>query len=352
MNLLYLAFVRLPTEKAHGVQIMKTCEAFVAAGVKVELMIPGRRTHIQKDPFEYYDVQKSFKLTSLNTPDWVEKWRVFGFILSALWFSEAAKWLGSFWEADIIYSRDAFLLFQYIFLGRRLVYEAHVKPTAISTFVAKRSYRLVVISEGLREAYVSAGIDSGKIIVAHDAVDSKPFEKNYNQKESRDWLGIPKDKKIALYVGRIDASKGADTFTAASEHALNEWLCVLIGSGPLKDELQKRYPKALFLPETPYSDLPRVLSSADIFVLPNSAKDETFAEYTSPLKAFAYIAARKPIISSDVPALRAIFGSEVKYFKADDPESLAETLSAPVHTPSLSAYSWRDRTQYILDNIL
>ena len=27
MHILYLAFIRLPTEKAHGAQIMKTCEA-------------------------------------------------------------------------------------------------------------------------------------------------------------------------------------------------------------------------------------------------------------------------------------------------------------------------------------
>ena len=32
MNILYLANVRLPTEKAHGAQIMKTCEALAAAG--------------------------------------------------------------------------------------------------------------------------------------------------------------------------------------------------------------------------------------------------------------------------------------------------------------------------------
>ena len=30
MNILYLANVRLPTEKAHGAQIMKMCEAFAA----------------------------------------------------------------------------------------------------------------------------------------------------------------------------------------------------------------------------------------------------------------------------------------------------------------------------------
>ena len=31
-KLLYISLMRLPTEKAHGLQIMQNCEAFAAAG--------------------------------------------------------------------------------------------------------------------------------------------------------------------------------------------------------------------------------------------------------------------------------------------------------------------------------
>ena len=40
MKLLYIADIRLPTEKAHGAQIMKTCEAFSLNGIDTELIIP------------------------------------------------------------------------------------------------------------------------------------------------------------------------------------------------------------------------------------------------------------------------------------------------------------------------
>ena len=112
MKILYLAFVRLPTERAHGLQIMKTCEAFAHAGAKVELVIPGRATAIAVDPFSYYAVKKSFALTSLATPDLV-RWGRAGFIFSLFWFAEVAKWRKVFWRADIIYSRDALVLLQY-----------------------------------------------------------------------------------------------------------------------------------------------------------------------------------------------------------------------------------------------
>lgn len=349
LRIFYLAFIRLPTEKAHGVQVMKTCEALVDLGADVELVVPGRKTHITEDSFAYYDVRQNFTLTNLKTSDMVS-WGPLGFALSALWFSETAKWRKSFWKADIIYSRDAFLLLQYIFLGKKLVYEAHTKPTLISTFVARRVYRLIVISEGLRDAYIRRGVAPAKITVAHDAIDPKPFKKQYDQKESREWLGIPTDKKVALYVGRIDAAKGSDTFAAASEYVPEDTLCILIGPGPLAKELKKKYPKALILPETPYRELPRVLASADVLVLPNSAKDENATLYTSPLKAFAYMASGKPIIASNVPALREVLKNNALFVEPDNPRDLASALQTfPKNdTEEVRVYTWSDRAKEIL----
>ena len=350
MKILYPAFIRLPTEKAHGVQIVKTCEAFAEAGVDVELVIPGRKTQIQESVFAYYGAKNNFSIVSTNTPDLVAHGPI-GFFVSALWFAEAVKWQKSFWKADVIYSRDAFVLLQYILLGRKLVYEAHTKPTVISTFVAKRVHRLVVISEGLRDAYLKRGVSSVKIIVAHDAIDLELFKKEHSQTESRQWLGIPQDKKIALYVGRIDAAKGADTFAAVSELVSNDWLCVLIGSGPLKKMLQKQYPKALFLSETPYRELARVLATADVLVLPNSGKDENASKYTSPLKAFAYLAAQKPIVAANVPALETVLQERAHYFSADSSQSLLsslERLSSETEYNDLSSHTWHIRSAIIL----
>lgn len=355
MKITYLAFIRLPTEKAHGAQVMKTCEALADLGTEVELVVPSRKTHITENPFAYYDVRPNFTLTRLKTFDFVS-WGPLGFTLSSLWFSEAAARRKSFWNADIIYSRDAFVLLQYLFLGRKLMYEAHTKPTLISTLVARRAYRLIVISEGLRDAYVRRGVTSAKITVVHDAIDPEPFKKHYDQKESREWLGIPTDKKVALYVGRIDAPKGADTFAAASEYVPEDTLCVLIGPGPLAEELKKKYPKALFLPETPYRDLPRVLASADVLVLPNSAKDENAAKYTSPLKAFAYLASGKPIVASDVPALKEILKDSARFFEADNAKACAVVIQQKkVQTDAvrqLDSFSWEERARRILTALL
>ena len=41
-KLLYISLMRLPTEKAHGLQIMQNCEAFADAGCDVTLWVARR----------------------------------------------------------------------------------------------------------------------------------------------------------------------------------------------------------------------------------------------------------------------------------------------------------------------
>lgn len=363
MNFLYIANIRLPTEKAHGAQIMKTCEAFAERGIEVELMISGRRTHIKEDPFSYYGARNNFRITTVRVSDLI-RWEKIGFVLSALMFSERVRWQKSFWNADVIYSRDASVLLQYILLGRKLVYEAHMKPTAVSTIVARRAYRLVVISEGLKQAYEKLGVPSKNIVVAHDAVDPTPFEKHYEQKGSRSWLGIPEYKKVVMYVGRVDAAKGADVFAQAGNDVQPDRVFVIVGNGPLKDELAKKYLNVLMLPETKYSDLPRVLTAADVLVIPNSAKDLDASVYTSPMKAFAYMAMRKPIVAADVPSLREIFGEDnACYFKPDNATDLVKKISSVLSDHAradkfarnarerVKRHSWDNRAGIILREI-
>jgi len=349
MRIAYLAFIRLPTEKAHGAQIMKTCEAFGEVGATVDLVTPGRRTHIEEETFSFYGVGRTFALCSLNTPDWL-RFGSIGFIISALWFSEVARWTKSFRKANIIYSRDAWVLLNYLLLGGRLVYEAHTSPTVLSRFVARRAHRLVVISGGLRDAYLRAGVPSSRIVVAPDAIDMTPFLTLYDKHAERSRLGIPKEAVVALYVGKIDAGKGVPTLAAAS--AFTSAKIVIIGSGPLVNALKSQYPNVLFLPETAYRDLPSVLTTADVLILPNSASDSDTALYTSPMKAFAYLAAKKPIVASNVPALREIFGDAVTYFNPDDPRDLGKTLNDPEvssRVPGIRPVTWHERARTILD---
>ena len=62
----YISLMRLPTEKAHGLQIMQNCEAFAAAGNDVTLWVSRRWNTAEmrqiSDPYAYYGVERNFKI--------------------------------------------------------------------------------------------------------------------------------------------------------------------------------------------------------------------------------------------------------------------------------------------------
>ena len=91
MKILYIANIRLPTEKAHGIQIMNMCEALANLGHKVELVTPWRFNFIKSNPFDYYGVEKNFKITKLPSLDLVRFGRI-GFWVQSASFAKIASW--------------------------------------------------------------------------------------------------------------------------------------------------------------------------------------------------------------------------------------------------------------------
>lgn len=362
MKILYLAAVRLPTEKAHGVQIMKTCEALANKGVEVELVIPGRKTPIMEDAFEYYDVKRNFTITNLHTPDWVGQ-GAFGFALSLLWFSEAAKWRKSFWNADVIYSRDALVLAQYAFLGRTVIWESHDGVWNLWVWIVSKFTRaIVVVSEGLRDFYLEKGVPPGKVTVIRNGIDLSSFDAAESKESSRERLNIPDNLPIVMYVGALDGWKGTDTLLASTEFFKDKARLVVIGgSNEQITKLQSRYPDVLFLGFRPQKELADNLAAADVVVLPNTGKSEIATRFTSPLKLFAYMASGKPIIATDLPAARELIDEESAYLvKPDDPKALAHSIVEALNNPAeaerrghnartqIKGFSWHARAKNIL----
>ena len=135
MKMIYLANARIPTEKAHGLQIMKMGEAFKNQGVDFELVVAKRKNNqLEKvDPFDYYGLKTKFPIKKLWLLDLVERNRSFkglsvplqntSFAVSAFLHLLRKK-------ADLIYSRDEFSLFFLCFLKKNLVLELHNFPNS------------------------------------------------------------------------------------------------------------------------------------------------------------------------------------------------------------------------------
>jgi glycosyltransferase involved in cell wall biosynthesis len=331
MKLTYLANIRLPTEKAHGIQIMKMCEAFARTGTQVELVVPKRHNAIVEDPFDYYGVERIFTITTLPAYSLVG-WGRSGFLIQAIGFARAVRRYLRQTKPDIVYSRDKVVL---LLLPQTtpFVWEIHTgESRRVARILGKRAKAIVAITNSLAVECDALGIPREKIIVAHDGVDLKQFSVLISQKEARQKLGMPLDKKLVVYTGHLYAHKGADTLAEAMIFFAPDVLAVIVG-GTETDLKRFRATyrdskNILIVGQRPHADIPHYLKAADVLVLPNSMTSEASRLHTSPMKLFEYMASGVPIVASDVPSLREIIDeSMANFFTPDDPESLARVVS-------------------------
>jgi len=374
LRLLYLANMRLPTERAHGIQIMNTCSALAATGAGVMLVVPTRHNNITEEPFEYYGLAKNFSIKRLTCPD-TTRYGTIGNIFQSFMFSlltflfvlqEKRKY-------DVIYSRhESLLLLPSLVFNKPVFWESHAgKVSFIARIVLRRMAGLVTITSGGRDFYVAQGISSERILVAHDGVDLEKFVVRESKEECRKKFNLPLDKKIVAYTGSIALYewKGVNVLLEAARLS-NDADILFLFVGGNKDEtgrMKKRYLSAniLFISKRPYPEVPYYLKAADVLVLPNKKGNEISEKFTSPMKLFEYMASGTPIVASNLPSLKEILSEEMAmFFEPNDPGDLLRAIEetfgdcrsaeerAGRAVADVSRYSWRMRAGAIQEHIL
>jgi glycosyltransferase involved in cell wall biosynthesis len=368
MKIIYIANSRLPTEKAHGVQIMNMCEAFSQQGIDVELVVPWRFNKIKEDPFDYYDIKRTFKIKKLPSIDLVRFGKI-GFLIQSISFAKCVFWRVLFQKTDVIYSRDELPLFFLSFFKKNIFWEAHQGEL---NFIVKRLFKkclgIITISRGLKDFYLKYGANEEKISVVPDGVNLEKFDINISKEEARKKIGLFSNKKIVLYMGHLYGWKGADILTGAASFLGSDNLVVFVG-GTEKDVGKFKIKNAnlkniMIVGHRPHQEIPYWLKAADILVLPNSAKEKISQFYTSPMKLFEYMASGTPIVASGLPSIREILNKEnAVLVQPDNSASLAAGIEKVLKNSDFSAkisrqayldvqnYTWDKRAKNILDFI-
>jgi len=368
MKLLFIANARIPTERAMGTAIMKQCEAFGDAGITVELLVPRRHNDIHEDPYTYYRVTHNFKIVYLFSLDlvWLGKRRIrfhlekYTFLFSLVWY----VWRSN---ADILYTRELSLI-GLIPSHKRKVIELHhlfgLRYFA-KTFL-DRCVRIITITHALKEDVVHQfDVSPSKICVAPSGVDSTPSMTQNSASDARNNLGIPSGKPVAMYVGSFEEWKGYRTFLEASVFLHDRVQCVAVGG--TKEEVEKlrvEFPSVQFLGFLPKERIGVNQKAADVFVAPNSGKEQIASRHTSPLKVLEYMMSGIPIVASDVLSLREILGDHSAILvPPDDPQALASgilrAIEDPIHSATIAEqakkdvvkYDWKHRTLTILTSL-
>jgi len=205
------------------------------------------------------------------------------------------------------------------------VYPA-IRPLVRRTSQHRNCLGMILHSNYSANAYRRASAPDERILVAHNGFD--PPEARPDKKAERVRLGLPLDQPIALYAGRIDATKGLDTLLALADRR-PEVLFVLVGSegeGEIERAAAQR-PNVRAAPWALPAALPAWLAAADVLLVPPSR--EPLDNCVLPIKLFAYLAAGKPILAPEAPDTAELLehGTNAWLVPAGDSHAAAEGLA-------------------------
>jgi len=386
----YLANIRLPTEKAHGLQIMQNCEAFAQSGLQVTLWAARRRNTAAYAPltdvWAHYGVQPCFDLRRVPCLDLMPlaaghtTFTHLAFYLQQFTYTLVLLLRLVFRRADIYYSRDALTLFALSFIKprARLAYEVHMLGAGragqwLQRQVVRRVGTVIPITRKLAEDLSArTGRPLDHFHVAHDGIRRGRFLNMPAQAEARRTIGWPAHAFIVGYVGRLQtmsSDKGVGTLVEALRQLGDVALGLVGGPDDMAAALRQHWLEQgmpadhfLYAGQVAPEQVPLYLAALDVCVIP-SPWTPHFAYYTSPMKLFEYMAARRPIIASDLPSTAEVVRHEhtALLFPPSDSTALAAAIQRLRDDPALRTqladqayadvmnhYTWESRARMIL----
>jgi glycosyltransferase involved in cell wall biosynthesis len=357
----------IPSQTANSIHVMKMCQAFANNGHTVVLLVPNRKKDMKmgvSDIYQYYGVRSVFEIIYIH---W-SKIKGRGYIFSFL-AAKTAKRLNS----DLVFSRSAAGSYFSACNGLKVVFESHAPadrklPKYIFEKLIRhpKFKRLIVITNFLKDYYENRyAFLKGRIKAVPDGAD--PIS------ESLEPVVLP-NKGIRLqvgYVGHLYPGKGMEVISLLAPRC--PWADFHIVGGMDADlmfwkEKCKDISNLIFHGSVPHKEVGAFEKSFDIALLPNQEKVTVMGvgnigPWTSPLKLFEYMAAKKPILASDLPVLREILTDgenallaplhdidawvrNLKRLQADT--GLAQRIATNAYNEFIEKYTWKARAETVL----
>lgn len=373
--MIYISKGNIPSQSGNGLQVMKMSQAFSKLVPNFELIIPGDIFTLLSlrtfDFWKWYGITHPFKITKLPSNIYCRypispNWETHRFLDCAFRY---VKWL----NPKIAYTRSHVLANLLMRNHHHVILEDHWIPDITPLEIIKERSEseyfvgLITISNFLAKAHFDVGIPQDKIMVLSDGVDLERYENRFTVNEARLKLGLTDYDKVVLFSGHLDESWGINEIILAAKE-LSDTLFLILGGFNHHIDFWRGLVHEMNLSNTrilgfiPNIDIPLYQYAADIVLMPY--KSSCFSvNWMSPLKMFEYMAAGKPIISSDLAPIRAFLQNEENaiLIPPDDPKMLARMIVYLFDNPDVRKkigdkakedvipYTWDNRANKVID---
>lgn len=215
----------------------------------------------------------------------------------------------------------------------------------------RRAPSVTAVSEELRQNMVSEGIPPTRISTIPNGVNPRMFFVR-DRSQARRQLGLPQEKRIIVFVGRLSEEKGLFTLIDAAERLQGErsdFLLYLVGDGPLLGDLQIRV-QALGLAEVvrfagrqDHTAVAEWFGGSDVFCLPSLREG-------CPNVVLEALSSGRPVVASRVGGIPDLVREDTGILVAPgDVDGFANALSAALArtwderriAESMAGFTWR-----------
>ncbi|MHA7293570.1 glycosyltransferase [Arthrobacter sp. HLT1-21] len=215
----------------------------------------------------------------------------------------------------------------------------------METLVAIEADQVFAITDQVRDELVRRGVQSEKILVLPNAVDTDEFSDMPPHGPTIKRLGIDKNVPVIGYAGSLVDYEGLGTLLDACHQMLTKgtkFRLVIVGDGSALPTLKSRAAAlglsefTVFAGRVPASEIPAFISVFDIMPCPRLPLPVT--EMVSPIKPLEAMAAAKAVVLSDLAPLRDLAGGNGEraiLFPAGDAVQLAAVLDNLVNDEGL-----------------
>ncbi|MBI5115649.1 glycosyltransferase family 4 protein [Candidatus Poribacteria bacterium] len=365
--------IGFPSQMANMIQTLNTCDSLAQTGLaRVYLILRNASGWGPEKIREYYGLNANPAFEIHSIPLAHSRTRIVGKADNLLYRALLIRSvLGIAGRAHnvVIFSRDASML---SLLTRvpglrgptRFAYEAHnsirvslnhsqrwygesrpvnsLKIRLYSSFerrAIRKASAVFVLTRRLAEILSSEYPGScQKIVVAPDAarrIDMEPGPPPNNGHTS-----------LVGYVGQLFPSRGVDVLVQAMPLLDKSVRLLIVGGSDNRKDIERLSNLArslgvenriTFTGFVAPSRIGSFLSRPDVLVMP-LVDDEVTRNFASSMKQFEYMAARKPIVASDLPSTREILRHKENAIlvRPDSPESLAEGIAVALEDKELA----------------
>lgn len=173
------------------------------------------------------------------------------------------------------------------------------KMFLVDWFLQFVTFKIIAVSNAVKESLIRHQIIGSKIDVIHNSVDVSLFGNTIHDPSIRMQYDVPDKAFLFLFIGRLIHQKAVDVLIEAFAEVEGDSYLLIVGQGKEQLALEAQVKKNGLGKRVIFAgvrnDVPQLLATTDCFVLPSRYEG-------LPLVLTEALAAGKPIIASDFEA--------------------------------------------------